>query len=216
MNKLAYHLVTPFVFTALLMTSCGGEEATEESSETETTETVEEVEEEEIVNSFSISENVVGIFEIGASVPEKLPAELSMRQFVEEEDAEGVIIEHTHNVIFNQLEDVVELIMDQGSGEHHEDKVIEEMYVLSNYYETDEAISVGSSVEEFQLAYPDATAWYSSELDMYFVESESVLGAQFMVVSEDVAKPAKGKSDMEEMDFEDFVPEAKIVKIRMY
>lgn len=205
------------------MFSCGGdneEEQTDSSTETTDTEVVpdeDEVEEVEIINSYIIEPNVVGIFELEHPVPEKLPEGLKMRQFLEESaDDKGNLVEHTHNVVFNQLEDVVELIMEKGDGEHHLDKSIEEMYVLSNYYETPEGVSVGNTVEDFREEYEDATIWYDKIHNHYFLETESILGAQFIINELDIAKKAKGSRDMQKLNFSYVKDGAKIEKIRVY
>ncbi|UKN00516.1 hypothetical protein K6119_12315 [Paracrocinitomix mangrovi] len=214
MKKLVYSLL---IIPAFI--SCGGSESETENTTTEqdtTVQNTENVEEVEIVNSITISENVVGIFEMGKPVPTKLPEELKMRQFIEEETVEGNTIEHTHNVIFNQLEDVAELIMNQGSDENHFDKTIKEILVISNYYETQEGIKVGSSVEKFKEAFADAKIWYDKTRDQYFMDSETLVGVQFILDPMDIKKKAKGSADMQELSFSVVPAEAEVKKIRMY
>lgn len=172
--------------------------------------------EEDIVNSVLIAEGSVGIFELGQEVP-VLPDELKMRHFSEEETVNGKVVEHTHNIVFNQLEDVLELMMDQGSGEFHEDKLIEEIIVLSNYYETAEGLGVGSTIEDFKEQYTDATIWYSPDDQAFVLNTESVLGANFIL---DPAKTKKlkqpGGDNMQKMNFNQFDPKTNIKKIRCY
>ncbi|MFT4600527.1 MAG: hypothetical protein ACI857_000701 [Arenicella sp.] len=211
----SYLLITPLFF----MFSCGSAEEgdSEVSAEDVVTEEVIVEEVPEVINSFLLETKAAGIFIIGEEVPD-LPDGLKMRHFVEAElSEEGPGEELTHNVIFNQLEDVVELIMDhQMSEEHHEDKDILEMWVLSNYYETADAISVGSTIEEFEAAYPDAKVWYTYVSDRFILETEALPDVQFLLNAGDYMKTPKGNSDMEMMRLEDFEVGSKIVKIRMY
>lgn len=202
----------------LLLVACGGQDVSEETTETTEVTSQEEkvIIEEAPVNSIILSENIVGIFELGKEVPSSIPSELSMRQFTEEvKSSDGQVVEHVHNVVFNQLEDLVELTMNQ-TGEHHEDKLIQEMLVLSNYYETAEGIAVGSTIEDFQAAYGDATAWYSKTLDAYLLETESILGTQFILDASACSKKPGGSTDLIKMNFNKFTEGSKIAKIRVY
>lgn len=205
---------------SLFLVSCGGseEEQTEETTN-ETTTTNEQVEDEvEVIeNSYSIESGTVGIFEIGKIVPDPLPEGLKMRQFLEiDVDDEGVKTEHTHNVVFNTLEDIVELIMEKDTEEHHEDKAIEEMMVLSNYYETPEGVVVGTTIEEFEEIYPDMTVWYDGVHKRYHLETGSITGAQFIFNELDIVKQAKGSKDFQEIDASYIKEGAKIEKIRIH
>lgn len=204
-----------------LFFSCGSTEDDADSnalSETTTEDSIIVAEEEaEVINSILISSKNVGLFTIGSEVP-TLPAELKMRQFVKSEMSEGEPgPELTHNVIFNQLEDVLELIMDhQMDDEHHEDKDIQEMMVLSNYYETSKGIGVGSTLEEFQEAYPDGHIWYSYVSDRYVLETDQLKDVQFILDGADCNITPKGSTDQEPIDFIDFKVGSKIKKIRVY
>lgn len=217
MKSLFYSiLIIPFVFI-----SCGGgEEAeTEESTnETESTTTEEVVEEEVVVveNSFNIETNIVGIFQIGQEVPDPLPEGLKMRHFLEKDkDDSGNEIEHTHNVIFTQLEDVVELIMERGEDEYHEDKSIEEMMILSNYYKTDEEVTVGTTKEDFIDTYGDASFWYDRIHNRYYAETDALVGAQFIFDEKDITKKAPSGSDFQQVNASYVAEGAKIKMIRI-
>jgi hypothetical protein len=201
------------------MLACGGESVESEEDSTESLEstTIEEVvAEEEIINKILIETNVVGIFVIGEPVPKNLPNELKMRQFYEEDlDDEGNAIEHTHNVVFNALEDVVELIMDREHDGHHEDKNIHEMFVLSDYYLTNRDIGVGSSVEEFKETFSDVTVWYDKIHDRYYLETLEIERTQFIFDMDDIVKKAKGSRDFQEINFSYIAEGAKIDRIRL-
>ena len=188
----------------LTIVSCSGEAGEDadqtEENETEITTDNEVVDAEPPVNTFSIGTEMVGIFRVGESVPDPLPEELKTRQFLETDiDDDGKSEEHTHNVVFTMLEDVLELIMEKGSDKHHEDKHITEMIVLSNYYQTDKDIGVGSTIEEFKEAYPDMTVWYDKVHDNYHLETETLIGVQFIFDADDVKREAKGSADHQEI-----------------
>jgi hypothetical protein len=207
-----------FLIIPVAMACGGSEEAeTEESSDTSTdNSTTEEVVEEEVENLVTIKENTAGIFQIGQQVPEKLPKELKMRQFLEKDvDDEGNSVEHTHNVVFNSFEDVVELIMEKDAEGHHEHKSIEEMIVLSNYYTTEQGIGVGSSATEFQEAYSDATVWYDKIHDHYYLESVQLPSIQFIIEPKGVAKECTNSRDFSEINFSYLTVDAEIEKIRV-
>ena len=209
-----------FFAPLFLLFSCGSDgQAENETDQIDTIneEVLEVVEEQEVVNSYLLEAKSVGIFVIGQEVP-SLPEELKMRHFVEAElTEEGPGEEFTHNVIFNQLEDVVELIMDhQMNEEHHEDKDILEMWVLSNYYETAGGIGVGSSIEDFERVYPDVVVWYTYVSGRFIMETEALPDVQFMLSEDNYMKTPSANSDMEILKLEDFEAGSKISKIRVY
>ncbi|MEX1002270.1 MAG: hypothetical protein WDZ35_09175 [Crocinitomicaceae bacterium] len=215
MRKIFY-LTIPF----FLLNSCNNESQQQEMNETAdevTDQNPDSNEQEEVkrVNSFLIEQDVVGIFQLGNEVPE-LPKELKMRHFTEEVTLDGEIIKHTHNVVFNQLEDVVELIMNQNSDEFHDNREIEEMIILSSYYETEKGITVGSTKEEFKAAYPEATLWYSPGKSFYFLDTETIPGAQFVLNPKGCKREIKGGSATVQMKWSDFKEDAEIEKIRLY
>lgn len=201
-----------------LFYSCGGgEEVNSEDSSNEQQDTVvQEIVEEEVVNKYIIGTDVVGIFIIGNQVP-ALPGELKLREFTTTDlDDEGKEAEHRHNMIFNQLEDCVELIMDQGSGEHHEDRLIEEMIVISNYYETADSVSVGSTIEELNSIYAGTKFWYSAIHDRYFCETADMERVQFIIDPKMANRKPGGSGNRIAMSMNDFKAGAEIVKIRVH
>lgn len=204
--KTVYYSIVPL---CLIFVSCGAEE-TSESNEVVVDEVVNTIVEEpdEVVNSFVISEGTVGIFVVGREVPD-LPKELKMRKFTEEDEQ--------HNVIFNQLEDVVELIMNQDvGGIHHEDKVVEEMMVLSGYYETAEGLAVGSTVEDFIEKAENAKVYYSNVIQEIYLESPIYPNIQFIIAKSNYEGKLSKNSEKEELSLSDLVFGATIEKIRVY
>lgn len=202
-----------------LFFSCGGsDEVEEKTSDPITSERIEVVEEveEEVVNKITIETGIVGVFNVNQTVPEVLPDELKMRQFLETDvDDEGNSVEHTHNVVFTYLEDVVELIMEKGD-EHHVDKRIEEMWVLTNYYETAKGITVGSTVTEFNQEYEAASLWYDGVHDRFYLECDELVGVHFILKNDDAKKKCSTSKEFKEVDFSYFDDEAKIAKIRVF
>ena len=202
--------------------SCGGSEESEgadsnEETSTENTSEEETVDAEPPENTFAIGTEMVGIFRVGEAVPDPLPEELKSRHFLETDvDDSGKSEEHTHNVIFTMLEDVVELTMEKGSDKHHEDKHITEMLVLSNYYQTDQGIGVGSTIEEFKEVYPDMSVWYDKVHDRYHLETEILVGVQFLFDAEDVKREARGSADHQEINASYINEGADIDKIRVH
>ena len=208
-------LIVPFVIF-----SCGGNEdqanqSEDNSTDSDTTANKERVKPPE--NTFDIVSERVGVFYLGEEVPDPLPEELKSRQFLEFDVNEaGETIEHKHNVIFNVLEDIVELIMQKDTSMHHEDKVIEEIIVLSNYYQTADSVGVGTSIEEFEAVYPDMSVWYDKIHDNYLVETGGLLGVQFIFNELDVKRKAKGSADHQEINTSYIKKGAEIEKIRVH
>ena len=200
------------LFTFLV--ACGGSESNLDPEMNDLPDVVNEDEVvEEVVNSFIIESKSVGLFTVGEEVP-VLPEVLKMRQFLEKDESGE---ELKHNVIFNQIEDVVELIMHHDVDDvYHEDKNIEEMIVLSDYYETSEGIAIGTTVEHLLDVYTDAQLIYLSKEDRYIIETEKYEDVQFVLNSEDCNKKPKGKLDREVVDFHDFNFGAKIKEIVVF
>lgn len=196
------------VTLAMILASCGAEESSDKDQEAvESVNNTVELEEEtqEVVNSFIISEGTVGIFVVGREVPQ-MPKELKIRQS-----------EDLNNVIFNQLEDVVKLIMNHDAGgEHPEDKVIEEMMVLSGYYETAEGVMVGTTVEEFIEKLDDAKIYFSNVINELYIETPAYPKVQFIMSVEDYEGKIKKNQEKESLSLGDLVFGAKIKKIRVY
>ncbi|MEZ4922311.1 MAG: hypothetical protein R2780_03995 [Crocinitomicaceae bacterium] len=209
----------PSLFVFPLLFSCGsGEEEveTESSNQTEETVNTEEVVVSEVENKILLGSEVCGNFIIGKTVPD-LPKGLKIRHFTKElNNGSGSAMEETHNVIFSQLEDVVELIMDQGSNEHHDDRLIKEMIVLSNYYHTDDSIAVGSTIEDLKYTYADHSFFYSGTENKYYAESPLIPKVEFIFSEDDVKKKVNSTAEKTQISASAFKDGAKITKIRIY
>ena len=207
-------IILPII--ALAFFSCGGEshdtEEDENNSDSTSTTSINTTEEPEVVNSYLIKPYQVGIFTVGEVVPQ-LPGELKSRSGAVGGD-EGAEIEL--NIIFNNLEDLVDLYLEDNPSLHFEDKAVTEMLVHSNYYETEKGIHVGSTIHDFAVTYPDHQIWYSYISDRYVMDSPELENVQFILDGDDYLKEPKGDSDMEILDQADFNVDAEIKAIRVY
>lgn len=210
-------LLSLSLISLIILGSCGGdnhEENTEETTDTSTMVT-EVTEEPEIINSILIEPYHVGIFSIGQIVP-TLPEELKSRKGNLTVSDEGEETTYELCIIFNNLEDLVDLQLEENANLHYEDKTVTEMIVHSNYYETSAGIHVGSTIQDFIEAYPDYTIWYTYISDRYVMETPALENVQFMLDGNDYLKQPKGDSDMEILDQANFAGDADIKSIRVY
>jgi hypothetical protein len=86
--------------------------------------------------------------------------------------------------------------------------------VLSPKYMTNEGIGVGSTIEEFTEKYPDPKLWYTYVSGMYIIETDK-LNIQFMLREKDFSGTMVIKGDMTTLNYSDFAPESKIIKVRI-
>jgi len=200
-----------------LLLSCGGStEETPNPSENKDTVSHEPVVTEEPVveNSFVLESGTVGVFKIGEPLP-KLPAELNNRKASVTLIENGESVEHDQHIIFNSLEDVVELTMEKNDGKAEEDLNIQEMRVISNYYETPDVIKVGSTLTELFENYTDAKLYYLGARGEIIVETSVYTGIQFVIDPATCTKKVSGKKDIP-LSKSNFTEDAKVQYIRVY
>ena len=202
-----------------LLISCGG--STEETANTpdtankDTTSQEPTVSEETVVeNSFVLESETVGVFKIGEPLS-KLPAELSSRKSTTKITKDGVEEEHVQHVIFNSLEDVVELVMEKNDAKAEEDLNVEEMRVISNYYETTDGIKVGSTVGDMIQEWGEARFFYLGASGEMVAESPKYLGVQFVLDKSGYNKKVTGKKDLP-LSGSNFKDDTKVQYIRVY
>ncbi len=198
-----------------LFVACGGDSEHEEASDensVDTIEVAEDMNEPEVVNSFIIQEGEVGIFTIGHPVP-VLPEELKIRQGSMSEIEDEVNVEFEVSMIFNHLEDVVDLKLENSDEEFHEDKNIIAMYVHSNYYHTELEIGVGSTIQEFMDTYSDYVLYYNNAQESFIIETPALPHIYFMLDGGEYNETPAGNSEMEELDPLDFAEGASIKSI---
>lgn len=205
-----------FIALATVFVACGESEESNDTNEQseETVESTEENAEEEFVhvNTPTIEPGVVGMFELGAKVP-TLPEDLNSRVGTASA-GEGEEIRTT--VIYNSYEDMVDLHMEDNPDGHMEDLHIVEMIVHSDYYQTADKVGVGSTVEHFAEVYPDYEIWHTYVSDRYVLETESLIGVQFLLDFHDCKVTPKNDSEMQALQLTDFREGAKIQSIRVY
>lgn len=210
MKKLAYS----FGFVGLFL-SCGApaDETTTETKDTTTQVVVPEVVEPEIVNSFLLESGVVGIFKIGQPIP-VLPAELNTRKSTVMVDEDGAQVEHVQHIVFNSLEDVAEITMEKNDEAHEADLAVISMRVISNYYETKDAIKVGTTLTQLMEKYPDTKLWYNGANSEIVAETPAYISVQFIINSDGCTKALKGTKNIN-LSKSNFNEEAKISSIRV-
>jgi len=200
------------------LVSCNGEPSETEENENEeadSTLTVEEPKDPEVVNSFIIEPYNCGIFTIGEVVP-ALPSELKSRagtRTVHEEDED---VTYDLNVIFNSLEDLVDLQLENNDALSYEDKAVDEMFVHSNYYETEKGIAVGSTIFDCDVAYPDNKIWYSANTEKFILESPEMENVQFVIDPASFNGEIDNSKDEQVLDAAQFENEAKIIEIHLF
>src|SRR5687767_13422476 len=121
---------------------------------------------------YLISYNQVGPFVIGSVLPG--PTTLMKYQIRIEEKArqteEGVVNE-AFTIIAENGSDLLwikpAIIADKTST----DNTISEIIIVSPKYKTLENIGIGSTLFDFQKAYPDNRLWYTYVTDMYVLET---------------------------------------------
>ncbi|MBI3136648.1 MAG: hypothetical protein HYZ14_18385 [Bacteroidetes bacterium] len=199
-----------------LLVSCGG--STEETTASENKDTVSQepvvMEEPVTENSFVLESGAVGAFKIGEPLS-ALPDALKNRKATIMVMEDGEEVEHDQHIIFNSLEDVVELVMEKNDAKAEEDLNIQEMKVVSNYYETADGIKVGATVSELVVVYPDIKLYYLGARGEIIGETSAYTGVQFVIDPSGCTKKVSGKKDisLSESNFKD---DAKIQYIRVY
>jgi hypothetical protein len=87
-------------------------------------------------------------------------------------------------------------------NEHN--NAISEIIVQSALYKTERNIGIGSTINEFVAAYPDAKIWWTYVSDMYVLETGS-LKAQFILDKNDfTGKKPDVKSEITPLSISDY------------
>lgn len=209
MNKLVYF--TPLL---LLNYACGDETQAENNVEIKDTVKTEEVivEEPAPVNSFILDIGSVGIFKIGQPFPHKLPTELNSRKANASVNINGVQENHIQYVIFNSLEDVLEVNLENNSTIAEEDLVIINMKVLTGYYETNDGIAVGKTLNSLLEKYPETKLRYDGTMGEVIGETEKLTGITFVISKDGLKKQYSGNKNVS-LNASNFNDEAKISAI---
>lgn len=205
------------LFAIALVVSCGSpteDQNTNSTSNTDTSKVIQEPEPAAVENSFALGSGVVGIFKIGEPVS-ALPEELNSRASSVTLTTNGITEEHATQVIFNSLEDVVELVLEKNDAKTEHDLHIQEMHVISNYYETSTGIKVGSTVNELLEKYPDCKFSYVGERAHIVAETDAFTGVQFIIDPAGCTKKVSGTKNIS-LSKSNFSEDAKIKAVRVY
>jgi hypothetical protein len=197
---------------AIALLGCNSAEKTEntgyERTDTLKKETV-QAEEPLPENSFLLDAGTVGVFKVGVPFP-KLPAELKSRKaYVKRTNPDGLEEEHLQHIIFNSLEDVAEVILEKNDGKTEDQLAIQEIRVISDNFETSEAISVGSSISDITSKYEQAQFTYKAASGDYVMETASMPGVEFVIDPEGCTKKINSSSNVK-LSANQFKPDAKI------
>ncbi|HUR31458.1 MAG TPA: hypothetical protein VMZ69_08485 [Saprospiraceae bacterium] len=165
---------------------------------------------------YLIANNQAGPFKIGSELPG--PATLMKYQMRVEQmtfsSEEGPITEFV-TVISEYGHTLLWLKPGIVSDGMNTDKTIKEIIVISPKYKTIDKIGVGSSIAEFQNAYPENRIWYAIGSEMYIIETAG-LDAQFIIDKSDyVGIRPDTIVDQLELKTEDFQSKGKIKRIRL-
>jgi hypothetical protein len=200
---------------SLLVAACGGteEESNQENNSSSDT-TAQAPEVVEVENSDIIAPGVVGIFTMGSPVPQ-LPSDLSMRKAIHHQKLLGTTVEVDMQVIYNPIEDMVDLHLEENDGKEEKDLNITEMRVHSDYYRTDKGIGVHSTIEDFSFAYPDYKLWYLAESESFVGETAELPGIHFIFNFSDCTGGYK-RTENSELTLDDFNPGSLIETVRVY
>lgn len=166
-------------------------------------------------NPEGIFPQTVGLFTIGQVIP-KLPEGLNKRKAKRTLNEEGEEFEITLFIIYNLVEDMLDLQMEENPEKADADLIITEIMVNSDYYKTDRGIGVGSTIDEFAEVYPDNKIWYTYVSDRYVMETPELPGVQFYLNRADCIEKFEVDSDMVFLKTGDFRQGSKIEKIRVY
>lgn len=211
--KLSY-ITMPLVS---ILFSCGSHENQDESATTETsqqTETTETAEKPVVENSFMLESGSAGIFRIGQKFPDLPEALKNRNSTIQVANADGSKTEHLQHVVFNSLEDVIEINMQKNDAVADEDLLITDMRIISDYYETKDGLKVGMSISDLFEKYPDSKVNYYGSSGEVYAEIPSLINLKFVFDPADCNKKLNGSKDIH-LSKSNFKEDAKIVYIRV-
>jgi len=207
-------LVCSFGFVGLFI-SCSepADETAAEPIDTTTQVVVPEIVEPEIINSFVLESGTVGLFKIGAPMP-KLPTEISSRKATATLTEDGKKVDHVMYVISNSLEDIAEVIMVNDTTIAEEDLTIQEVVVISNYYETSNNVKIGTTLTTFAEKHPDTKVWYNGATGELVAETSAYPEIQFILDPDSSSKKPKGTKNIN-LSLSSFNEDTKIKTIKV-
>ena len=174
--------------------------------------TIPEVEDKE---KYLLANGSAGPFKIG----EELPGPSTMMKYdVRIEEITRIVdegpVKESYTIIAEDGNDLIWLRPGVIANEES-DNSITEIIVVSSKYRSLNDIGVGSTIAEFQAAYPVHRIWYTYVSNMYVMETDQI-EAQFIVDDSDFIGPeVELTSEQVEVKIEDFNPNGKIRRVRM-
>ncbi|MDQ3017176.1 MAG: hypothetical protein M3R25_10730 [Bacteroidota bacterium] len=174
------------------------------------------VKEKEDPNKYILRNGQAGPFKIGHEIPGiasmskyKMRIEKNTRQLEDGPSTESATVISENDV------DLVWLKPGLFKSDSQQFSQINEIVIVSPKYKTKEGIGIGSTIGEFQTAYPDIHVWYTYVSSMYVAETEK-LKIQFILDPADyTAKKPTTRSEQRKLNLKDFKPEGKITRIRI-
>lgn len=165
-----------------------------------------------VAADFEISKNKVGFAVIGDSIIHKIPSNISYEIKTITRSEEGVDYEIKTLSLYNNGAVMMRIELSE------DDKVIE-ISVLSALPVTNAEIGVGSSLQDFIVAYPDYKLWYTYVSDRFILETNKLKGVQFLIDIKDYSgdkNKLKAATDIIVLKPNDFNSDAVISSIRVF
>lgn len=211
-------LLYPCLFFLLIILSCTKSNNADSANNgliENSTPPVAAVPEVEDKEKYLLANGSAGPFKIG----EELPGPATMMKYdVRIEDITTIVdegpVKESYTIIAEDGNDLLWLRPGVIANEES-DNSITEIIVVSSKYRSNEDIGVGSTIAEFQAAYPVHRIWYTYVSSMYVMETDQIQ-AQFIIDNSDFIGPeVELTSEQVEVKIEDFNPNGKIRRVRM-
>ena len=165
-------------------------------------------------SDFLLLESTAGPFEIGDKIPRNLENYQIQKTEQTRHTEEGPVEETVYILSQNGKEHLL-LKPEFQKGSNAGGQTVTEIIVLSEKYKTTENIGVGSSLEDFAMAYPSHKIWYTYVSDRYVVENPTS-SLQFLLDENDFKGKIEINSAKIPLKKADFSKNAAIKKIRLY
>lgn len=207
----------PIVLAGLFFLSCKSSDGSDDTSNDKTpVDTIATPPKAELeASAFVIKGSQAGPFKLGYSIPENSIKKYKVRSEKNPRQSNGGPSTEAVTIVSHDGEDLLWLKPGYFKADEQEFSQINEIVVLSPKYRTKEGIGVGSTIEEFGIAFPDMRVWYTYVSSMYVAETDK-MKVQFLLDVNDYTgrKPAT-RSEQTKLKVSDFKPEGKITRIRI-
>ncbi len=197
-----------------ILVACGGEDS--EAGEEKPVDTTNTTEVVEVTNTDLIEPKNVSIFSLGLPVPAQLPSELSTRKAIHHHKSSGTTTEVDMVVVYNPIEDMIDLQLEENPSKAEADRNVVEMIVHSDYYRTATGVGVNSSIEELLSTYADCQFWYTADGERFVAQSVQLQGIQFIFNYDACLKMMEPGADSTALLITDFNPGSPIEMVRIF